>query len=111
MKLPIDTSQMMFLVTAPSEPVLDFETKRPKADQDGQPLFQLQLVAIGDGDAEVISVKVAGKAPDADPGARVRLSGLVATPWEMGDRNGIAYRAERIERVAAAKSGSASSSS
>ncbi len=49
MRLPIDTSGLTLLVGLAPEPVVDFETRRPKADENGEPLYQLQLVALGGG--------------------------------------------------------------
>ena len=37
-------------------------------------------------------------------GATVRVTGLVATPWSMGDRSGVAYRAAQIEPAAPSRS-------
>lgn len=97
MRLPIDTSSLTFLCAVGPEPVVDFDTKRPKVE-DGVPLFAVQLVALGDGGAEVVTVKVAGEPPKGvAQGATVRVDGLVASPWSMGDRSGVAFRAERIE--------------
>ena len=39
MRLPIDTSSISFLCALAPEPVLDFETKRPRADENGEPLY------------------------------------------------------------------------
>jgi hypothetical protein len=36
MKLPVDTSALAFLCAMPPEPVVDFETKRPRADDNGE---------------------------------------------------------------------------
>jgi MYXO-CTERM domain-containing protein len=36
-KLPVDTSAIAFLCAMAPEPVLDFETKRPRADENGEP--------------------------------------------------------------------------
>ena len=38
MRLPIDTSAISFLCALLPEPVVDFETRRPKADENGEPL-------------------------------------------------------------------------
>ena len=38
MKLPVDTSAIAFLCTLAPKPVIDFETKRPRADENGEPL-------------------------------------------------------------------------
>ena len=103
-KLPIDTTGMAFLAAGPPEPVLDFESKTPKADENGVALYSLQLVALNDGGAEVIGVKVAGQPKGVSQGTTVKVTDLVATPWSMGDRNGVAFRAAQIEPLAANRS-------
>jgi hypothetical protein len=105
MKLPVDTSAIAFLCAVEAEPVVDFETKRPRADENGEPLYMVQLIAMSDGAAEIIAVKVPGApGPGIRQGHPVKVSGLVAQPWTMQDRSGVAFRAARIEpAVAAAK--------
>ena len=97
MRLPVDVSAISFLCALAPEPVVDFETKRPRADENGEPLFAVQLVALAEGTAEIIAVKVAGTAPAVRQGQPVKVLGLVAQPWTMGDRAGVAFRAQRIE--------------
>jgi hypothetical protein len=97
MRLPIDTTGVSFLCAGEAEPVLDYESGRPKVDRSGQPLYQLSLVGMADGVAEVIAVKVPGEPKGISRGTAVRPVGLSANPWTIGDRSGIAYRAERIE--------------
>ncbi len=98
MKLPIDTSAIAFLCALAPEPVVDFETRRPKADENGEPLYVIQLLAMGDGSADLIAVKVPGvPASSIRQGAPVKVTGLVAQPWAMNDRAGVAFRAARIE--------------
>jgi hypothetical protein len=101
MKLPVDVSAISFLCAMAPEPVVDFETKRPRADENGEPLFAVQLVALAEGTAEIIAVKVAGTAPAVRQGQPVKVLGLVAQPWTMGDRAGVAFRAQRVEAVTA----------
>jgi hypothetical protein len=60
MKLPVDTSAIAFLCAVEAEPVVDFETKRPRADENGEPLYVVQLIAMTDGAAEILAVKVPG---------------------------------------------------
>ena len=98
MKLPIDTSAIAFLCAMPPEPVLDFETRRPKADDNGEPLYIIQLLAMGDGSADLLAVKVPG-VPSAAirQGAPVKVTGLVAQPWTMNDRSGVSFKAARVE--------------
>jgi hypothetical protein len=98
LKLPVDTSAIAFLCAVEAEPVVDFETKRPRADENGEPLYMVQLIAMTDGAAEIIAVKVPGM-PSAGirQGHPVKVTGLVAQPWTMADRSGVAFRAARIE--------------
>jgi hypothetical protein len=102
MKLPVDTSALAFLCAMPPEPVVDFETKRPRADDNGEPLYVVQLVALAEQSAEILAVKVPGM-PSAGirQGHPVKVVGLVAQPWTMGDRSGVAFRAAQIEPVVA----------
>ena len=98
MKLPVDTSAIAFLCAVEAEPVVDFETKRPRADENGEPLYVVQLIAMTDGAADIIAVKVAGQPSQAiRQGHPVKVLGLVAQPWTMNDRSGVAFRAARIE--------------
>jgi hypothetical protein len=75
-------------------------------DETGAPLHSVQVVALNDGGAEVIAVKVAGQPKGVTQGSTVKVTGLVATPWTMGDRSGVAYRADQIEPTQAGRSGS-----
>ena len=101
MKLPVDTSGMTFMCAVAPEPVLDFETKRQRADKNGEPLYAVQVVALAEGGAEIIAVKVAGE-PSVAQGAMLAIHALVASPWSMGDRSGVAFRASRIEPASSA---------
>src|SRR5215216_674207 len=95
-RLPIDTSSLTFMCAAPARPVTDFETKQHKADANGELLYNLQVVALDDWGAEVIQLKVAGD-PKVGQGAMLKLHGLVATPWSMGERSGVSFRVDRVE--------------
>ena len=105
MKLPVDTSAIAFLCALEPQPVLAFDTKQPRADENGEPLYVIQLLAMGDGSADLLAVKVPGVPSSAiRQGAPVKVTGLVAQPWTMNDRSGVAFRAARIEpAVPAAK--------
>jgi hypothetical protein len=101
-KLPVDTSAIAFLCAMPPEPVVDFETKRPRADENGEPLYVIQLLAMGDGSADLLAVKVPGTPSQAiRQGHPVKVSGLIAQPWTMNDRAGVAFRAARVEPAVA----------
>ena len=55
MRLPIDTSRLKFLVVAPAEPLRQYEEGKPReawaprTDANGEVLWRVQLVALGDG--------------------------------------------------------------
>src|SRR5829696_10086311 len=104
MKLPVDTSAIAFLCALEPQPVLAFDTKQQRADENGEPLFVVQLIALAEGEAEILAVKVPGLPSGIRQGHPVKVHGLVAQPWSMNDRAGVAFRAARIEpAVPAAK--------
>jgi hypothetical protein len=101
-KLPIDTSRLQFLVVAPAEPLKQFEEGKPReawaprVDGNGEVLWRVQLVALGDGEADIIRVSVAGD-PNVGQGEMVRVEGMTAQAWEMDGRSGTAFRATAIQ--------------
>lgn len=101
MRLPIDTSGMTFMAAAEARPVTDFETRLQKADENGELLFNLQVVALDSDGAQILTVKVAGD-PQVAQGAMLALDGLVAIPWSMNDRSGVAFRASAIRIIGVA---------
>ena len=106
MRLPIDTSRLKFLVVAPAEPLRKFEEGKPREAwaprtdvNTGEILWRVQLVALGDGEAEIIRVAVPGD-PDVGQGEMVAVDGLTAQPWEMDGRSGMAFRCVAIQSAA-----------
>jgi hypothetical protein len=104
-RLPVDTSAMVLVAMATPEPVVNFTTRQPKAEPDGQPLYTVQVAAMFDDQGEVLAIKVAGHPEGIRPGMAVDVAGLVAQPWALGDRSGISYRAAAIRPAEAAKGG------
>jgi hypothetical protein len=100
-RLPIDTSRLKFLVVASAEPLKQYEEGKPReawaarTDVNGEVLWRVQLVALGDGEAEIIRVAVPGD-PNVGQGEMVIVDGLTAQPWEMDGRSGMAFRATAI---------------
>jgi hypothetical protein len=101
MRLPIDTSGLTFMAAADARPVTDFDTRQHKADENGELLFNLQVVLLDADGAQVITVKVAGD-PKVGQGALLEVEGLVAMPWSMNDRSGVAFRASRVKSIGVA---------
>jgi hypothetical protein len=102
MRLPIDTSRLQFLTVAPAEPLRQYEEGKPreawaqrKDATSGEVLWRVQLVALGDGDAEIIRVAVPGD-PKLSQGEVVQVDGLTAQAWELDGRSGMAFRARAI---------------
>jgi hypothetical protein len=108
LRLPIDTTELRFVATTMPEPVVDFTTRAPKADENGEPLYVVQLVALAaEGGGELITVKTAGAPKDVTPGVFVTVRDLVATPWSMNDRSGVSFKAGAITPVTAPAGSSA----
>ena len=97
MKLPIETSSLDFLAVSIAEPVIDFESKQQRVDSDGKAIFAVSVVAIGGEGADILVVKVTGEPKGLILGAQVKVTGLVATTWQMGDRHGVSFRADKVE--------------
>jgi hypothetical protein len=104
MRLPIDTQTVHFVAAGPAEAVIDFETKTQRVDATGQPLFNVHLFALGGGSRDSITVKVGGEPKGLGDFTPVKVTALMASTWEVGDKHGVSFRAERIEinRAAAA---------
>lgn len=97
MRLPIDTVSVRFAAAGPAEPVLDYETRVPKLDENGAALFNVPLFAVGTGIKDSITVKVAGEPKGLIEFALVKVTNLMATTWEVGSNHGVSFRADRIE--------------
>ena len=80
MKLPIDAN---VIAAGPPEATVDFDTKTAKVNQSGQPIFAVEVVALSEGRAEVISVRVAGepKRVGQGPQSRSSVSSPSGGPW------------------------------
>jgi hypothetical protein len=105
MRLPIDTSRLKFLVVAPGEPLKQYEEGKPReswaprTDGNGEILWRVQLVALGDSEAEIIRVSVPGQ-PSVGQGEMVVVDGLTAQAWELDGRSGMSFRAQAIHSAA-----------
>jgi len=109
MRLPIDTQYLNFIAVGIPEAVLDFDSKQPRHDPDGRALYSLSIVAIGGEGADILIVKVAGLPKGITAGSPVKVADLVATTWQMKDRNGVSFRAESIDSLGASVTPSKSS--
>jgi hypothetical protein len=104
LQLLIDTSQKNFTVGRPFEPKIDENGIQKLDRQTRLPLFTAQLVVMDDRGADTIIVTVAGQPPQLQQGQPVTPIRLVALPWANNGRNGVAFRADEIRTLSAAKS-------
>ena len=81
MKLPVDTSAIAFLCAVEAEPVVDFETKRPRADENGEPLYVVQLIAMTDGAAATADSMRAAR--NATPERSCMVQGWATSPCTL----------------------------
>jgi hypothetical protein len=101
MRLEIRTERVRFLVSKVPEPRSDLDGRQKVDRASGESLYTTELVAIDDSAAEVVKVTTAG-APKVALDQMVQVSGLVALPWSMEGRGGVAFRAVSITPAKAA---------
>jgi hypothetical protein len=95
MQLEIKTQGVDFVVSRAPQPKNDNDG-RQKTDRDtGELLHATELVAMDDTGAEVIKVTTAGE-PKVTKRQLVTVVKLVATPWNIDGRGGVAFRADSI---------------
>jgi hypothetical protein len=98
MQLEIKIEGVDFVVSRAPQPKNDAEG-RQKADREtGALLYVTELVAMDTTGAEVIKVTTVGE-PRVVKRQFVTVLKLVATPWTIEGRGGVAFRAESITPV------------
>ena len=103
MRLRIDTTAMSFMAAGIPAVAKNFETGAPREDKDGKPVYVVQLVAMDDEGAEVIPTKVSGEPKGISQGTPVKVTGLIATPYTIGERSGVPFRADSIVPATSAR--------
>jgi hypothetical protein len=106
MQLPIDTANLT-LLAGRVEPVIDFETRQPRADANGEPVSEVDVVAFEAEAPQIWPVKISGQPRGVTVGQPVKVTGLIATPRNRDGRSGIAFRAEAITPVVVAQKAAA----
>ncbi|MFB7631717.1 hypothetical protein ACFC0M_12310 [Streptomyces sp. NPDC056149] len=97
--IPVDTSRLGVLRCAvgPEPKLADFETKQVKKDRDGNTLYTVGVTVRQEGRrVSVIEIAVPGEPKGVTEGTEVRVTGMEAFAWAMGDRHGISFRAAAI---------------
>jgi hypothetical protein len=96
----------MILLSEPPRDSVDFTTKRPRLDAEGRQLFDVPVVFIGNGGAQLARVRCPQVAPHLAPGQALKITGLTVFSWENDGNSGVSFRAERIEAEGSRPSGS-----
>ncbi|MEU3245814.1 hypothetical protein [Streptomyces sp. NPDC006875] len=112
--IPVDTARLGVLRCAitPEAKISNFETQEVKKDRDGNTVYTVAVTVRQDGRRiSVIEIAVAGEPKGIEEGQILKVTGLTAFAWAMGDRHGISFRADAITPVhgtpAPAKNGGA----
>ncbi|CAG7634836.1 SCO3933 family regulatory protein [Actinacidiphila bryophytorum] len=110
--IPVDTTRLGVLRCAvePEAKISNFDTQEVKKDRDGNTIYTVGVMVRQEGRrVSVIEISVTGEPRGVTEGTEVRVTGLEAFAWSMGDRHGISFRAAAITPVppvpAPAKSG------
>jgi hypothetical protein len=118
MQLEIKTDSAEFVVSRAPQPKNDNDGPQKTDRETGELLHVTELVAMDETGAEVIKVTTAGQ-PRVIKRQPVTVVKLVANPWTIDGRGGVAFRADAIVPVpttpssvakAATSAGSASES-
>ncbi|WP_406169094.1 hypothetical protein [Streptomyces sp. NBC_00996] len=97
--IPVDTARLGVLrcANAPELKFSNSETQEVKKDRDGNPVYTVAVTVRPDGRRiSVIEIAVSGEPKGIEPGQVVKVTGLTAFVWSMGDRNGVSFRADAI---------------
>lgn len=105
--IPVDVGRLgSFMCVVPAE-----TRKTPegqvRTDREGRPIWVIGLSVrqVGNRRADVIDVALPEQPQGIAEGARVTVTDLVATQWEIDGRSGTSFRASSVALVAAAGGG------
>jgi hypothetical protein len=105
MQWEIKTEGLEFVISRLPQPNNDNKSRQKADRKSGELLFTTELVAMDDTSAEAIKVITAGE-PKAVNRQGVAVPRLVATPWNVDGRGGVAFRAHVTAPFTASASGS-----
>jgi len=99
MQLEIKTEgRVEFVVSRAPQPKTDNDGRQKTDRETGELLHVTELVAMDETGADVIKVTTAGQ-PRVTKRQAVTVVKLVATPWTIDGRGGVAFRADAIVPV------------
>ncbi|MBQ1094490.1 hypothetical protein, partial [Streptomyces sp. B93] len=97
--IPVDTARLGVLRCAnvPEVKFSNSETQEVRKDRDGNPVYTVAVTVRPDGRRiSVIEIAVSGEPKGLEAGQVVKVTGLTAFVWSMGDRSGVSFRADTI---------------
>ncbi len=97
--IPVDMARLGVLRCAgvPEVKFSNSETQEVKKDRDGNPVYSVAVTVRPDGRRiSVIEIAVSGEPKGLEAGQVVKVTGLTAFMWSMGDRHGVSFRADAI---------------
>lgn len=97
--IPVDAARLGVLrcAIAPEAKITNSETQEVKRDREGNPVYTVAVTVRQDGRRiSVIEIAVSGAPKGIEEGQIVKVTGLTAFAWSMGDRHGISFRADAI---------------
>lgn len=92
----VKTEGSRYTMGGAPKPKLDMEGRQRRDRVSGAELFTSQVIQFNEDGAEVLAITTPG-APSPGQGDDVVPMGLIAIPWQQGQRSGVAYRADGIE--------------
>ncbi|MGH3710333.1 MAG: hypothetical protein ACRDRQ_19995 [Pseudonocardiaceae bacterium] len=104
MQLEIKAEGVDFVVSRAPAPKKNNDGRQKTDRETGAPLHMTELVAMDQTGAEVIKVTTAGE-PQVAKRQIVTVVKLVATPWNIDGRGGVAFRADAIRPIPATPAG------
>ena len=106
MQLEIKAEGVDFVGARAPQPKNDNDGRQKSDRETGAPLYVTELVAMDETGAEVIKVTTTGE-PRVAKRQLVTVVRLVATPWNIDGRGGVAFRADAIHPLPATAAGPA----
>ena len=103
--IPVDTGRLGVLrcAIAPDVKISNQETQEIKKDRDGNPVYTVAVTVRQDRRRiSVIEIAVTGEPKGIEEGMILKVTGLTAFMWAMGDRHGVSFRADAITPVSGA---------
>jgi hypothetical protein len=100
--IPVDTTRLGVLrcAIAPEVKFSNTETQEVKKDRDGNPVYTVAVTVRQDRRRiSVIEIAVSGEPTGIEEGQIVKVTGLTAFAWSMGDRHGVSFRADAITPI------------